>query len=76
MIYYAGICVAYRWDGKEVAVSSLNGHITFFNPANAQYIRTIEGRNDLSSGRSAADQITAKKNLEAKYEIVAQMCRK
>lgn len=61
-----GLCVAYRPDGKEVAVATLNGHITFFDPQTGNQVHCIEGRNDLSSGRSETDIITAKKNLQAK----------
>lgn len=61
------LCVSYKPDGKEVAVSTLNGFISFFDPASGHQFRSIEGRNDLGSGRSSTDQITAKKNLENKY---------
>lgn len=60
------LCVAYRPDGKEVAVATLNGHITFFDPSTGHQVHCIEGRNDLSSGRAETDIITAKKSLQAK----------
>lgn len=64
------LCVAYKPDGKEVAVSTLNGLVSFFDPASGHQFRCIEGRNDLGSGRSSTDQITAKKNLDAKYDLI------
>ncbi|XP_056631843.1 periodic tryptophan protein 2 homolog [Diorhabda sublineata] len=61
-----GMCVAFKPDGQEVAVATLNGQITVFNVKTSLQISSIEGRNDLGSGRSETDLITAKKNLEAK----------
>lgn len=37
-----------------------------FNVKTSQQIGSIEGRNDLGSGVSKTDLITAKKNLQAK----------
>jgi len=47
-------------------VATLDGHIAIFNPHQATQLLTIEGRNDLGSGRSDTDLITAKKNLQGK----------
>jgi len=33
-------------------------------------VASIEGRNDLGSGRTDTDLITAKKNLQAKYNNI------
>lgn len=61
-----GLAVAYRPDGKEVAVTTLNGNITTFNVQTADETGCIEGRNDLGSGRSDTDIITSKKSLLGK----------
>ncbi|XP_034948808.1 periodic tryptophan protein 2 homolog [Chelonus insularis] len=61
-----GLCVVYNPNGQEVAVSTLDGQITFFECKNATQTGSIEGRKDLGSGRSDTDLITAKKNLEGK----------
>ncbi|XP_021930925.1 periodic tryptophan protein 2 homolog isoform X2 [Zootermopsis nevadensis] len=61
-----GLCVTYRPNGEEVAVSTLDGQITFFHCKTSQEIGSIEGRNDLGSGRSDTDLITAKKSLQGK----------
>ena len=61
-----GLCVVYKPNGEEVAVATLDGQISFFDCRTATQLSTIEGRNDLGSGRSDADLITAKKTLEGK----------
>ncbi|KAJ9599045.1 hypothetical protein L9F63_010502, partial [Diploptera punctata] len=61
-----GLCVVYKPDGKEVAVATLDGQITFFECKTSQQVGSIEGRNDLGSGRSDTDLITAKKSLQGK----------
>ncbi|XP_022199019.2 periodic tryptophan protein 2 homolog [Nilaparvata lugens] len=61
-----GVSVAYKPDGKEVIVATLNGHLTSFEVESASQCSCIEGRNDLSSGRLEADLITAKKSLAGK----------
>ncbi|KAG7166996.1 Periodic tryptophan protein 2-like [Homarus americanus] len=61
-----GLCVCFRPDGKQIAVASMDGQITMFNPSTGQQEGNITGRNDLGAGRADADKITAKKNLEAK----------
>lgn len=62
-----GLYVTFKPDGLEVAVATLDGQISFFNVKEAAQTKFIEGRNDLGSGISDADLITAKKNLQAKY---------
>lgn len=61
-----GLCVTYKPNGEEVAVATLDGQITFFHCKTSQQIGSIEGRNDLGSGRSDTDLITAKKSLQGK----------
>lgn len=61
-----GLCVTFKPDGREVAVATLDGQITIFNVKEGSQTRFIEGRNDLGSGVSEADLISAKKNLQAK----------
>ncbi|KAL1491824.1 hypothetical protein ABEB36_012361 [Hypothenemus hampei] len=61
-----GQFVVFHPNGKEVAVATLDGHITVFDIKTAAQMVSIEGRNDLGSGRSETDLITAKKTLEAK----------
>lgn len=58
--------IAFKPDGEEVAIASLNGNIQIFNVKDASQVASIEGRNDLGSGVSEVDLITAKKNLQGK----------
>lgn len=60
------MAVCFNPNGEEIAVATLNGNISTFNVKSSQHIALIEGRNDLGSGVSEADIITAKKNLEGK----------
>ncbi|XP_067628403.1 periodic tryptophan protein 2 homolog isoform X2 [Eurosta solidaginis] len=60
-------CVAFSPSGENIAVATLNGHITIFDVKSAVQIGSIEGRNDLAGGRYETDVITGKKNLEGKY---------
>jgi periodic tryptophan protein 2 len=53
------LAIAVRPDGKEVAASSLKGQIAFWNIKDAIQTSSIEGRNDLASGRRVADRMTA-----------------
>ncbi|GJQ09335.1 hypothetical protein GpartN1_g1126.t1 [Galdieria partita] len=46
------VSVAFRPDGRELAVSSIDGQIWFWDVDSAQVIGTIEGRRDASYGRS------------------------
>lgn len=61
-----GLCVAFRPDGKQVAVATLDGQITMLNPTTGRQEGNILGQSDLGAGRSAKDKVTAKKNLESK----------
>lgn len=61
-----GLYVTYKPNGEEVAVATLDGQISFFHCKTATQIGSIEGRNDLGSGRSDTDLITAKKSLKGK----------
>ncbi|KZC03862.1 Periodic tryptophan protein 2 like protein [Dufourea novaeangliae] len=61
-----GLYVTYKPNGEDVAVATLDGQISFFNCKTAVQIGSIEGRNDLGSGRSETDLITAKKSLQGK----------
>ncbi|XP_013141528.1 PREDICTED: periodic tryptophan protein 2 homolog [Papilio polytes] len=57
--------VAYRPDGEEIAVSTLDGNITFFSSGGEQS-GSIEGRADLGAGRGDTDLVTAKQQLKSK----------
>ncbi|XP_013385709.1 periodic tryptophan protein 2 homolog [Lingula anatina] len=58
--------LAYRPDGAELAVSTLNGHISFWDVHSAVQTGSIEGRPDLGYSRKELDKITAKKSAGGK----------
>lgn len=58
--------MTYRPDGEEVAVATLDAQISFFNAKTGDQTNSIEGRNDLGSGRSDTDLVTAKQTLKGK----------
>lgn len=58
------MCVAYKSDGKEIAVATLNGHIMFFNSVNGSQVHDIDGRNDLGTGTRINDRIITGKKKE------------
>ncbi|XP_065337369.1 periodic tryptophan protein 2 homolog [Cloeon dipterum] len=60
------VCVAYRPDGEQLAVATLDGQISFFETKFANQTGYIDGRKDLGAGRSDTDLITAKQNLKGK----------
>lgn len=60
------LCVVYRPDGEEVAVSTLDGQIHFFDCKTSTQTGSIEGKKDLGSGRSDTDLVSAKKSMEGK----------
>ncbi|GJE96823.1 WD40 and Utp12 domain-containing protein [Phanerochaete sordida] len=61
------LALAYRPDGKEIAVSTLDGQIMFFDVDQGKQTSVIEGRRDISGGRKADDRVTAANNSSSKY---------
>lgn len=61
-----GLAVAYRPDGLETAVSTLDGQIGFFDVAEGKQKCLIEGRKDVSGGRKVGDRITAANNASSR----------
>ena len=62
-----GLAVAYRPDGQEVAVSTLNGQIIFWNVQQGRQTSLIEGRKDIAGGRRTDDRTTARNSASGKY---------
>ncbi|BGP39918.1 U3 snoRNP protein [Rhodotorula kratochvilovae] len=60
------LAVAFRPDGKEVAVATLDGQISFWNVVDGTQRTLIEGRKDISGGRRADDRVTAANNSSTK----------
>lgn len=58
--------MTYRPDGQELAIATLNGEITFWNPNTATQTGSISGRHDLEVGRKDTDKVTAKQLAKGK----------
>jgi periodic tryptophan protein 2 len=60
------LALAFRPDGGELAASTLNGQITFFDVQDGKQTNVIEGRKDVSGGRKADDRVSAANNSSGK----------
>ncbi|KAJ7064813.1 quinon protein alcohol dehydrogenase-like superfamily [Mycena amicta] len=60
------LAVAFRPDGKELAASSLDGQIAFFDVEQGKQTNLIEGRKDISGGRKADDRVSAANSTSGK----------
>ncbi|CAO3662738.1 unnamed protein product [Umbelopsis ramanniana] len=60
------LAVAFRPDGKEIATSTLDGQISFWDVEDAKQTSLIEGRKDISGGRKANDRVTAENSASGK----------
>lgn len=60
------LALAFRPDGKEIAVSTLDGQITFFDIQDSKQTNMIEGRKDVSGGRKADDRVSAANSTSGK----------
>lgn len=60
------LALAFRPDGLEVAVSTLDGQVIFWDLRGAVQRTLIEGRKDISGGRKAEDRVTAANNSSGK----------
>lgn len=60
------LALAFRPDGKELAVSTLDGQITFFDIQDSKQTNVIDGRKDVSGGRKADDRVTAANSTSGK----------
>lgn len=61
------LAIAMRPDSKQVAVSSLDGLITFWDIGDAKEQAQVDGREDLAGGRHTTDRFTAKNSNRSKY---------
>jgi periodic tryptophan protein 2 len=60
------LALAFRPDGKELAVSTLDGQITFFDVQESKQTNVINGRKDVSGGRKADDRVSAANSSSGK----------
>ncbi|KAK7097896.1 periodic tryptophan protein 2 homolog [Littorina saxatilis] len=54
------LTLAFRPDGKELAVGTLSAKISFWDPVNGRQTGCVEGRHDLDYGRKETDKVTGK----------------
>lgn len=66
------LCLAFRPDGREIAVSTLDGQITFFDVQDGKQTNVIDGRKNISGGRKVGDRVSAANNSSgASYNSLA-----
>jgi periodic tryptophan protein 2 len=58
--------VSYRPDGKQLACSTLDGQIYFWDPIEGQLMWTIEGRRNIAGGRLVGDRRTTANSSSGK----------
>ncbi|KAB7507004.1 Periodic tryptophan protein 2-like protein [Armadillidium nasatum] len=66
-LFSDGTCVAFKPDGEQFAVATMNGHITMFNADTLRQEYCIEGKNDLGAWQEDTDKVHANVNLKANY---------
>ena len=59
--------VAFRPDSKQVAVSTLDGQLTFWSVSEASQEAGVDGRRDVSGGRKISDRRTAANVARTKF---------
>lgn len=57
-----GLALAFRPDGRELCVASLDGHLTFFDTQNGASRGVLDCRRDISGGRSINDKVARRNN--------------
>jgi periodic tryptophan protein 2 len=60
------LALTFRPDGKELAISTLDGQVTFYDVEHGKQTSVIEGRKDISGGRKADDRMAAANNSSGK----------
>lgn len=61
------VCVAFKPNGEEFAVATINSVISVLDVKSAQQLHTIECKNDIGFGMSTGDIVSSKKNFESAY---------
>ncbi len=60
------LALAFRPDGQELAASTLDGQVSFFEVDEGKLTGLIEGRRDVAGGRNVGDRTTAANNTSGK----------
>jgi len=61
------LTVVYRPDGRQLACSTLDGQIHFWDPIDGLLMYTIEGSRDIAGGRLMTDRRSAAKSTSGKF---------
>ena len=61
------LSVSVRPDSKEIAVTTLDGQVTFWDILRSEQKILIDGRRDISGGRKSTDRRTAANNAATKH---------
>lgn len=61
------LSIAMRPDSKQVAVSTLDGTITFWDVDKGKEVGQVDGKEDLAGGRHSTDRFSAKNATRSKY---------
>lgn len=56
-----------RPDSKELALSTLDGHISIYNVEDANQVHLMDGKRDIIGGRYLEDRFESKNSARAKY---------
>jgi len=66
------LAVAFSPDGTQIAVSTSNGDLTFWNSETLDQMAAIDCRKDIRSGRGATDMVTA--DTQSKTKAYDSIC--
>jgi len=67
-IFSLALSCAFRPDGKQIAVSTVDAQILFFHPETGQQTASIEGKHDLGYARKETDKVTGKKLTFGRFD--------
>lgn len=57
-----GLALAFRPDGLEIAIATLDGHLAFFDSRTSKQLAVIECRRDIAGGRAVDDKVSRNAN--------------
>jgi periodic tryptophan protein 2 len=66
MLLCAALALAFRPDGRQLAVALISGRIVFWDVQLSVQVAAIDGQHDLGYTRKDQDKITAKKSSSSK----------
>lgn len=61
------LCVAVRPDSKEIAVSTMDGQISFWDTESSKQLASVDAREDIAGGRYRSDKFTAQNAARSRY---------